>query len=59
MANHVVKKGRIYRTEVVLKAKSKPYLYRMWCGISYFPNYKAVPNPKPLPFMTSFQSENY
>jgi len=50
MATHVVRKGSIYRTGVVLKTKTKLYFYRMWCGISYIQNYYSVPNPIPLPF---------
>jgi hypothetical protein len=58
MASHVVRKGSIYRTVVVIKTKTNLFFYRMWCGI-YFYNYNAIPNPIPLPFMTSFQSEKY
>ena len=46
MATHVVRKGSMYRTEVVLNAKTKLYFYRMW----YFQNYCSIPNPIPLPF---------
>jgi hypothetical protein len=50
MATHVVRKGSLYRTGVVLKTKTKLYFYRMWCGISYFQMYYSIPNPIPLPF---------
>jgi hypothetical protein len=35
MTIHVVRKGSIYRTEVVLKTKTNLCYYRMCCGISY------------------------
>jgi hypothetical protein len=41
MATHVVRKGSIHRTGVVLKTKTKLYFYGMWCGI-YFQNYYRV-----------------
>jgi hypothetical protein len=36
MATHVVRKGSIYRTWIVLKTKTNLYFYRMWSGISYW-----------------------
>ena len=57
--NHVVRKGSIYRTGVVLKTKTNLYFYRMWYGISYFQNYYSITSPTPLHFMTSFQSKKH
>jgi hypothetical protein len=59
MANHVVRKGSIYRTGVVLRTKTNIYFYRMWCGISYYHTSKTtMPNQTTMPYQTPspFQS---
>jgi hypothetical protein len=59
MATHVVRKGSIHRTGVVLKTKTKLHFYGMWCGMN-FRNYYSKPNqtPSPFHFMIAFESEN-
>jgi len=56
MANHVVRKGSIYRTGEVLKTEIS---ISIECGMGYDTSKTTIPyqTPSPLHFMTSFQSE--
>jgi hypothetical protein len=44
MANHIVRKGSIYRIGVVIETETNLYFYRIRSEISYFQNYNAIPN---------------
>ena len=44
MAIHVLRKGSIYRTGVLLQTKTNLYFYRMWYGIKTISSYQT-PSP--------------
>jgi hypothetical protein len=48
MTNHVVRKGSIYRTEVVLKTKTN--VYYLECGVGYQTSKTTMPYQTPPPF---------
>jgi hypothetical protein len=57
MASHIVKKGSIYRTNVVLKTKAN--FISIECGMGCHTSNTTIPygTPSPLHFITSFKSE--
>jgi hypothetical protein len=58
MATHIVRKGSIYRTGVVLKIKTN--FISIECGMGYHTSKTTIPYQTPSPHhFTSFKSEKH